>query len=178
MRARHLASGLMLLLASCDGARARPSAPPPPPTQVELAEALWAETKVDCRTYHYTLAFDSFSGTKTRTSFELVDDVPTVRAYVRAQPGSIDVSWVETGAELGSHPFGDLPRTMEQLYDDCARDVFQPTRDPNQITFSSDQRGVLQACFYVPGNCHDDCKMGDQITGFGCGPLDTTPPRP
>jgi hypothetical protein len=177
MRTRHLASALLLLLASCVEERARPPAPPPPPTEVELAEARWAETKVDCRTYHYTLAFDSFSGTKTRTSFEIVDDVATVRTYVRVDGASIYESWVETGAEIGSH-FGELPRTMEQLYEDCARDVLSQSPGTNVIVFSSDQRGVLQSCLYVPSGCHDDCAMGDRVTGFGCGPLDTTPPRP
>lgn len=176
MRTGLLAS--LLLLAAC-GSRA--------PSQLELSRARWAETKVDCRTYHYTLAFDSFTGTRTRTSFEFVDDVATARTYVRAHRDFssgmtttfiIDESWVEQGAEVGTHPVVEQPRTMEQLYDDCARDVLSQDPAKNDITFTVDTFGAVQSCFFVPRLCADDCAMGDMVTGFGCGPLDTSPPRP
>lgn len=169
---------LAAVLGGCGGAAA--------PTQVDEARALWAETKADCRTYHYTIGFESFTGNRQQTSFEFVDDVPTVRTYVWARREVVGMtsnfviveSWVETGAEVGTHVAGQAPRTMEQLYDECERDVLSQNPATNAITFSSDQRGVLQSCFFVPVNCADDCAMGDVVTSFGCGSLDRTPPRP
>jgi hypothetical protein len=157
------------------------------PSHVDLARARWAEAKADCRTYSYTLTRDSFAGTRTRTSFEFVDDVATKRMYVRAHRDFnggmaanfiIDESWVETGVEVGTHQDVEPPRTMEKLYDDCARDVLSQDPAKNTITFSADARGAIQACFFVPSGCADDCAMGHMVTGFACGPLDTTTPRP
>jgi hypothetical protein len=178
MAMRHIAVLALTLLAACGSGT---------PTELQAARAQWAKTRAECATYHYTLAFDSFGGSRTRTSFEYVDDKPTKRMHVRAHRDFssmmstvfiIDESWVETGAEIGTHPDVQLPRTMEKLYDDCSRDVLSQDPGKNMITFNAGEQGDLQQCFFVPSNCADDCAMGDSVTGFSCSPLDTTTPRP
>jgi hypothetical protein len=178
MAMRHLALLALTLLAACGSGS---------PSELQEARARWVQTRAKCATYHYTLAFDSFSGSRIRTSFELVDDEPTKRMHVRAHRDFsnamstifiIDESWVETGAEIGTHPSVELPRTMEQVYDDCARDVLSQDPGKNTITFVADAQGAVHQCFFVPNGCADDCAMGDSLTEFGCGPLDTTTPRP
>jgi hypothetical protein len=154
------------------------------PGGIERARALWAETKANCGTYNYTLFVSDSTGGITKTSFEITNDVPTARSFLRMHTDSasqvfvIDEAWAETAAELGTHRDRPLPRTMEQLYDDCDRDVLSRDRATNGVTFSSDEHGVLVSCFYVPQDCFDDCTRGDMVQGFACGPLDLTVPRP
>jgi hypothetical protein len=182
---RSVLAGLALVLCAC-------TEPPLPPTQrrapapltFDAARLLWAETKASCPKYHFALVESKSDDVEERTSFEITDDRPTARMVLRLRSRGdgtreIEENWVETATELGIHESGKLPRTMEQLYDDCERDILSRDSAKNMITLGYDGQGALVECVSYPlDNCHFLCVEGDYVQDFGCGPLDTTLIRP
>lgn len=177
-RAVLLASA-SLLLWGCSG---------DPTEGAKAGRERWLATKATCGTYHYSVEHESFGGPERVTSIEITGDTPSARMFFKGHPPQnfgepfvIDETWTEVGAEVGSHSGvtgAALPRTMDQLYEGCLRDVV--IRDPkeNLINFQADDRGVLEACIYFPRGCADDCGVGVIVSDFACGPLDLTPIRP
>jgi hypothetical protein len=175
-----LLAGLTLLSAACEGGRP----PARQPSEIEVARAVWAETKARCPTYHFTLVQPMPGDVEESTSFEITDDRPTTRMILRLRHRAdgtfaIEENWVETAAELGTHETGKAPRTMDQLYDDCRRDVLAQDGEKYTISFSADEQGAIESCYYLPADCAEAlCAHGDFVQHFGCGVLDTTPLRP
>jgi hypothetical protein len=166
---------LLLLLGACDET----------PSVVGQGRERWLQTKVTCGQYHYTSKNDAFSGMRRQTSIEITDDKPTARVFFAANTftGTVMLteSWTEVGPEVGTHSNGTgakPARTMEELYEDCARDVLARDSKTNLINFQADERGALRVCTAVANGCADDCVKGDTVSDFGCGPLDLAPIRP
>jgi len=140
---------------------------------VRAAET-WARTKKTCNAYNYEIDDASVFGFWASTTIEIAGDQPVLRAYMAGGVSDTDGSrttttaWTETAPDVGSHAEGRPARTMEQLYGDCDRNVL--TQDPakNDVYFAADARGVLQACWYVPHGCQDDCTTGVTLARFGC----------
>jgi hypothetical protein len=147
------------------------------------ARRAWAQTETTCTTYHYAISTSSFSGTNTKTTIEITANKPTARLYEQfhydhtagaaTATKIVDKAWTETGPDVGTHAEGMPAKTMETLYDDCARDVEPQDPAKNTVKIESDARGVLQQCWYVPLQCADDCKMGVSVEDFACGALMT-----
>ncbi len=82
-----------------------------------------------------------------RTTIVVVDGVVTERAYeTRWHDPAHDVSWVETGDEIGTHDGGYDPLTLPELHDLCREELigFHPTRV--QLTLELDDQGRFTAC--------------------------------
>jgi hypothetical protein len=150
---------------------------------LSAARQSWAQTATTCPTYHYAISTSSFSGTGTKTTIEIAAGKPSARRYEQFHfdysAGAanalkiVDKTWTETGASVGTHVEGVPAKTMETLYDDCARDVEPQDPAKNEIKIETDARGVLRECWYVPRQCADDCKMGVSVEDFACGALMT-----
>jgi hypothetical protein len=149
----------------------------------ELAQArqLWATKKQTCATYHYEVGDSSFSGWRAATTIAITDGQPSERSYSAGAPSAVDgtftvtTTWTESDAEVGTHEVGRAARTMDQLYDDCSRDVLTKDRAKNLVTFQADQQGVLEQCWYFPKDCADDCSSGVVVSNFACGALPRAP---
>lgn len=145
------------------------------------SQQAWAVTKRDCLRYHYEITDQSFSGSRWTTTVEIDGDRAITRRFVAENvdgaTGTLTVTstWTETGADIGTHPEGRPARTMEEVYAACARDVVPKDRSQNQVMIQADDRGVLQACWYVPHGCQDDCVSGVVLSEFACGALPDSP---
>jgi len=139
------------------------------------ARAAWARTKETCPDYHYTIVTSSFSGYHTTTTVDIAGGQPVGRqfsaGYVDGATGVFTVTstWAETAGEIGVHQMGAPAETMDQLYDDCRREVLGKDRSTNMVYFHYDERGVLMSCAYTPVGCQDDCVIGVGISDFACG---------
>jgi hypothetical protein len=140
---------------------------------IDSARATWEQTVATCDTYHYVAVDQSFIGITERTTIAISRGQPAGRSFVRTQgfgpSPQVVASWTEDAAHVGQHAEGRPAETMEQLYDDCAKNVLSQDPGQNQITFETDTRGVLLTCQFVPDGCADDCAMGVVIQDFACG---------
>jgi hypothetical protein len=165
---------LLLILCLATGCSSAPSD--------EAARQAWVMTKTSCSTYHYAIEHASFTGYGSRTTVQITNDVPTSRWYEASHldysagtagppPKVVDETWIEAGADVGTHAAGEPARTMEGLYDQCERKVLTQDPDKNEITFSADATGALKECWFRPNACADDCAMGVTVSDFACGTL-------
>jgi hypothetical protein len=145
---------------------------------VSQARAAWQATKGACPVYHYSMQRASFTGWTSTTTVEISHDQATRQDYLQThlQPADgglqtvIADQWSEGPGQIGSHGGGTV-KTMEQLYDDCEREVLSRDRATNEVNFAPGPDGVLRSCWYRPKNCADDCTISYGVDDFGCGPL-------
>jgi hypothetical protein len=142
---------------------------------IDGARQSWKRTVETCPTYHYAMTDSSFSGFSARTTIVISDGRPIARGCVQTQgfgpERAVTASWIEEAGHIGEHAECRPAKTMEQLQDDCARNVLGQDPAKNQVMFSTDDRGVLLECWYVPKGCADDCTMGVVVEDFACGTL-------
>ena len=172
-----LSSGMT---AGCgSGSRSSPDAAPDPAPDAApapdagpdrlalLAESLtvWQETKAaDDGTYGYTHTTQSFTGYRTITTFVVADDVVVRRTFeAYDENNQLVESFEEQGDQVGSNQEGAPVYTIDQIYEVCGDEVL--TQDPgaNELILRFHPDGILEACFYRPLDCQDDCLMGVEI---------------
>ena len=156
-----LASFLLLSVAACAE---------PTPTEVEVSRSEFQRLSDDASGYTYARYFESFTGAWHRTTITVENDVVVSRSY----EDSYETTWIETGADLGSHELGHPVATMPELYDECEDDVLTVDPASNEVVFEVDEQGVLRRCTYTPLECDDDCTSGIAIESIefepgGCG---------
>lgn len=113
--------------------------------------------------YTYSRFFQSFSGFQYTTRFTVKNDIVNKREYEFIRYPSTKESWVEEGADVGTHQRGHTPLLIEELYEQCAKEVLTKDRASNSIFFELDSNELLKTCVYVPKNCVDDCSFGVKI---------------
>ncbi len=85
------------------------------------------------------------------------------REYEFSSDPSIRNTWVEEGADVGTHQEGHDVLLIEQLYEHCEKEVLTKNRASHFIFFELDSNGLLKTCIGVPKNCADDCRFGVEI---------------
>lgn len=131
--------------------------------KLEASRARWEEAKADAGgNYEYVSRFVSFTGFGWECTVVMRGGKVAERRYrtfQRAQPGPApaETSWVERGEELGTHPEGVPPRTLDELYDEAARILDQPAKAirPRWV-YRENDAGVLMACGWVDEMIMDD----------------------
>ncbi len=139
--------------------------------------AAWRQLQTDNGSTYYMAALRRDEGifgkpldsgcTYTHT-VQVTGGVVTHRTMVTNVFGDHDINfcdgpWEELGDELGSHPFGVQPWTMETHYDVCCDQVL--TQDPlgYDISFGTFPNGVMRVCSYEPKICYDGpCSFGPE----------------
>ncbi len=126
-------------------------------------------------TYSYEQGSESWTGYRTHSAVQFEDGAATYRRF-ESSPGFVDgmlvpleLKWEERGGEIGTHVEAGPIASVDQMYDQCARDVL--TRDPgrNMIELAFDERDLLQVCSYWQDGCADDCWMGVGISNLQMG---------
>ena len=130
----------------------------------------------NAETYSYEVGTSSFSGYASRTVLQFESGVATYRRYDLATPdegggpGALTLQWEERGSEVGGHSGGAAPpATVDALYDQCASQVLTQDPDRNDFVIGYDDAGILQACFYIPRGCQDDCSFGVGVSNLQMG---------
>jgi hypothetical protein len=79
------------------------------------------------------------------------------------QPG-LDLQWIETAQNIGTHSAGAPAHTIEELYEICNRDVLGTRPDlPAQMFFHPD--GVLMQCGFSSEECPQCARVSIQSYG-------------
>ncbi len=114
--------------------------------------------------YAYTSKTASFTGTYSQDTY-----IFAVGSLVAIE-GERGVSVTDGGKEVAerrSQALAELPetpaRTMDDVYEYCRTEVLTKDPNANQVIFSTDARGILATCGYVPNGCMDDCFLGDTV---------------
>lgn len=156
-----LASSTLLACAACAD---------PHPTEVGASREEFNRREADSSGYTYARYFESFTGAWHRTTITVENGVVVSRSY----QDSLETSWTETGADLGSHELGHPVATMWDLYDECQQEILTVDPELNEVVFETDELGVMSRCTYTPIDCDDDCTAGIEIESLefdpgGCG---------
>ena len=151
------------------GTRQREGYNPPEatPQQKQLAESLetWNSLKTENGGhYRYETLFVSWTGFRSTTTLTVQDNEVVTRAYESSYTDDdgeeISESWTEEGAAVGSHEAGAKPRTVDELYTECQKNVLTQNAAENEFYLSFHGDDVLKACYYRSKNCADDCLRG------------------
>jgi hypothetical protein len=143
-----LALALLAPLAACDE-----------PTELDRSYDRWRAAAEQHDEYEYTRSLTSWTGYRMETRVTVRDDQVIGRAFEDNE----GASWVETGAEIGTHNDGFRAATLDELYDQCASEVLAQDPALHEIILDYDDRGFLEQCTYRRYSCEDDCLDGIRI---------------
>jgi hypothetical protein len=140
----------------------------------EASLANWNELKeINGNSYVYQRSFRSWTGYGYDTELWVENGVITKRVYEEYHqewgpntPRTILDSYIETGADLGSHLKGDDILTIDDLYKACYSKYLIADTENNTMYFRTENNGMMTICGYVPNNCADDCFIGIRISAF------------
>lgn len=128
-------------------------------------------------TYQYTVGGGSWTGIGWKTMLIIKDGVVTSREFSYVYPddwqGTIpseeELSWNETGDEVGSHDSDSGPAspvwTLDDVYKKAKEDWLQKRKN-TQTIFDTENEGMISQCGYIPDGCKDDCFVGITITSI------------
>ncbi len=123
--------------------------------------------------YTYTILEESFTGFGSETTILVRRGKVVERHYeafeISEENGTKTVTYSyseENARELGQHPEGAEPLTMDQLYRSCVAQYLIADSGTNEIYFETNEEGVMMLCGFVPHGCQDDCYRGITISEF------------
>ncbi len=136
--------------------------------------AQWNEIKrVKGNSYVYQTTMVSWTGFGSTTELKVEEGRVTARVYQEFKTNQtngqreITDTYAETKADLGSHPKGASPLTIDDLYRSCAGEYLIVNKETNTLYFETEKmNGVLTLCGFVPVGCMDDCFRGISISSF------------
>ena len=141
----------------------------------------WKELKIkNGNSYIYQTSFNSMEGNFGRTTeLKVENGIVTKRIfeaykYTHKYDGDdfiefiteVTDSYIESESEVGSHEYGALPRTIDELYNTCDSEYLKANINENSIYFYSGINGLMLSCGFRPNNCADDCDIEVSIDGF------------
>jgi hypothetical protein len=140
-------------------------------TAFENSQEAWVTAKAQhAASYRYESEISSFTGYGELTVITVDDDDVVRRRFASYEDLAFRANrleaWVEEANELGSHLSGGPVLTIDALYARCRADILTVDPDENEISFTVDQRGLLDTCTYVPKGCLDDCEEGVRISAI------------
>jgi len=81
--------------------------------------------------------------------------------YERTDGYRPSVAWQEREGEIGKHPSGAAPLTVDDLYDICEKQILEThTELPVRLAFR--ENGVLQHCGYLGDDCPECAQVSIQ----------------
>jgi hypothetical protein len=79
---------------------------------------------------------------------------PSQLVSLKTKPGAVSSRWLEREAQVGQHEDAFPPRSIDQLYDDCAGLIRAHPTVPARLYFHPN--GILMQCGFARAEC-DDC---------------------
>lgn len=120
--------------------------------------------------YTYSVNGSSFeSGAWWSTKLVFRANAPSSRAYVLRRDGEPDVTWSESGADIGSHEDGAPAHSLETLATRCRDEVLGKNLAESWLTFELDPDGLVSTCTIFPEVCADDCTEGVTVSDLTFG---------
>lgn len=72
-------------------------------------------------------------------------------------------SFIESGNTLGTHAEGAALLTLDAIYIKAQNEWLSVDKSKYNITFKTDNNGMISVCGYSPIGCQDDCFTGVSI---------------
>ena len=122
--------------------------------------------------YEYVISEASFSGWSSELKTTVTNGAVSKREYWETKYvegagfGPLEKVYTEIHREIGRNKKGGRPATFDKIYIDCARFSLIVDENMNDISFTTDDSGILTACGFTPKNCADDCYRGVSIQSF------------
>jgi len=122
--------------------------------------------------YEYSIVNSSYSGWRSEIKITVTNGRVTRREYWETTKsigggfGALEKVYIEAGRTVGHNKKGGLPITLDRVYIACAQHSLIVDEEMNDISFKTDESGVLAVCGYTPKNCADDCFTGVSIASF------------
>lgn len=133
----------------------------------------WNELKkTNGDSYIYETTFVSWTGYGETTELTIENDIVVSRKYegfvIDGASGQKEItdSYIELSSDLGSNNYGAEPRTIDELYQTCLKDILVADERNNTIYFETAANGLMTLCGYRPKNCADDCLFRVSIDAF------------
>jgi len=132
------------------------------------SQAKWKQLKVKCGgNYSYKVRWSSFAGFGNETTIVCRDNTVLQRKYREwrggpqiVMPGRAakpkEISWTETGAQIGTNKKGAAPKTLDELYADARKILAAKLSAHQKLYVRYDKQGLLKSCFYVDTRIADD----------------------
>ena len=133
----------------------------------------WDDLKKDNgNSYVYKTTFISWTGYGHTTELRVENGIVVSRDFEEfrinfsTQQNEIIETYSESFDELGSHEKGATPRTIDELYNSCAKKYLKVNKKKNTIYFETEENGLMKSCGFVPNECIDDCYISVNISSF------------
>ncbi|PTQ96804.1 hypothetical protein C8P68_104293 [Mucilaginibacter yixingensis] len=124
--------------------------------------------------YSYIAYSGSVFGYASQTAITVINGTVVQRFYTltRAKTSATDTvtvmeSWSENPQTLNSHQDGAATLTIDQIYEKAQKEWLTADKKQNEITFETDDKGIIAVCGYTPKDCVDDCFRGITIKNLG-----------
>jgi hypothetical protein len=117
-------------------------------------------------TYSYISYYGSVFGGYTETKITVQNGVVTGRDYIigtyppNSKTLQVMKSWTEDSATLNTHTEGAVAITLDAIYAKAPEQWLNADPKNNDISFTTDNNGLITSCGYSPKNCMDDCFNG------------------
>ena len=118
--------------------------------------------------YRYKVYFGSWTGYSEETTITVKDGKviersykSTMRDYKSNQVTERD-EWVEDSKSLNTHTYGHSTITLDEVYEK-AKTVWLVKRKDGDVSFETENNGMISAAGFVPTGCQDDCFNGITI---------------
>ncbi len=138
----------------------------------EKSYSAWSSfKKATHNSYRYTIAFGSWTGYGTETTFTINDGKVVKRSFVaknieRTSNQLVIVEqWDEEEAKLNTHQTGYPVITLDEIYQK-AKTEWLTKRANAKTYFEANNNGMISSCGFVEDNCADDCFNGITITNI------------
>jgi predicted secreted protein len=153
-------------------------------TGLNKSLATWKTLKAKCGgNYSYKIRWSSFVGFGNETEIVCRQNTVTQRKYREwksgpgmaipmpiNQPKPKDVTWTETGAQIGTNKKGSPPKTLDELYAEARKILATKLSTHQRLYVRYDKQGLLQSCFYVDTRIADDApRKGVMISSITLG---------
>lgn len=115
--------------------------------------------------YIYKMSFASWTGYRNETTIEVTNGKVISRKFKESKEYQQEMETIyhEKDKEVGSHPAGKQPVTIDELYHQSEQLLNNASTDTHTIYFKTTNDGLLQICGLVPKDCADDCFEGISI---------------
>jgi hypothetical protein len=126
----------------------------------------WNQMKADAgNSYTYSQVSSSWVGLWMETTFHVIHGRVLQRDFESTFRDAPLDSWTEIGNEVGRNEQGHAVALLDDMYDQCERDVLTQSEGDNTFVLLFDDAGLLRTCQHWPNGCADDCGRGPRI-GF------------
>lgn len=132
---------------------------------------IWNKAKAENGgNYEYAITQSSLFGWFAKTVITVKDNKVVGRKYYDNEAdkvkGTLALVYEESGSDVNKNEKGVKATTLDQVYADCAEYSLTKSEETHNITFKTDDAGMLSVCGFCEKGVMDDCFRGTSVQDF------------